>query len=398
MAFDFEKESVRMAMQSIRERKLRSALTVTGIVIGIAAIVSMISIGDGTNKYIQEQFEQLGANNIIISSISFQAAPMGGEQLTESDVDLVKSIRGVEKAIPMLYTTTPVTYKEVTITTMIIALKSDEAMDMFEGSQFDIASGRWIRSGDKYVVTLGKLAAEENFGREINVRDKIVIKDKDFEVIGVMKEIGNSQDDSQIYMTIEALRELFGKTDEIDAIYARASDTSDVEDVAGRIQQKLDNKYGEDTFTVMSTSTLAGQVTAITSAISIALGGIAGIALLVAGIGIANTMYMTILERTKEIGIMKAIGASSHDILKIFLIEAAIIGLIGGVVGVMLGTGISSGIGYVLEDQGLPLKTVVTAELAVFSAAFSLVVGVISGFLPSRAAARLDPIQALRYE
>ena len=398
MAFDFEKESVRMALQSIRERKLRSVLTVTGIVIGIAAIVSMVSIGDGTNKYIQEQFEQLGANNIIISSISFQAAPLGGESLTESDLGLVKSVRGVEKAIPMLYTTTPVTYKDVTLTTMIIALNSDEAMDLFEGSQFDIESGRWIRSGDKYVVTLGKLAAEENFGREINVRDKVMIKDKEFEVIGVMKEIGNSQDDSQMYMTIEALRELVGTTDEIDAIYARALDTSNVEDVADRIQQKLDNKYGEDTFTVMSTSTLAGQVTSIMSAVSIALGGIAGIALLVAGIGISNTMYMTILERTKEIGIMKAIGAAGPDILKIFLTEAAIIGLIGGIVGVMLGTGISRVLGYVLESQGLPLKTVVTPDLALFAAGFSLVVGVVSGYLPSRQAAQLDPIQALRYE
>jgi putative ABC transport system permease protein len=387
-----------MALQSIRERKMRSVLTVTGIVIGIAAIVSMVSIGDGTNKYIQEQFEQLGANKIIISSISFSGPPLGGEQLTENDVDLVKNIRGVEKAMPMLYTTTPVTYKDVTITTMIIALNSDEAMDLFEGSQFDIESGRWIRSGDKYVVVLGKLAAEENFGRELKVRDKVIIKEKAFEVIGVMKEIGNSQDDSQIYMTVEALRELVGTSDEIDAIYAQASDTSNVEDVAGQIQQKLDNKYGEDTFTVMSTATLSGQVSSIMSAISIALGGIAGIALLVAGIGIGNTMYMTILERTKEIGIMKAIGASSNHILKIFLTEAAIIGLIGGIVGVVLGTGISNGIGYVLDQQGLPLKTVVTPQLALFSAGFSLVVGVASGFLPSRKAARLDPIQALRYE
>jgi putative ABC transport system permease protein len=398
LAFDFEIESARMALQSIRERKLRSVLTVTGIIIGIAAIVSMVSIGDGTNQYIQEQFEQLGANKIIISSISFSGPPMGGEQLTESDIDLVKSVRGVEKAMPMLYTTTPVTYKDVTITTMIIALNSDEAMDLFEGSQFGIENGRWIRSGDKYVVVLGKLASEENFGQDIKVRDKLTIKEKQFEVIGVMTEIGNSQDDSQIYMTVEALRELVGTSDEIDAIYAQALDTSNVEDVSERIQQKLDNKYGEDTFTVMSTATLAGQVTSIMSAISIALGGIAGIALLVAGIGIANTMYMTILERTKEIGIMKAIGASGSDILKIFLTEAAIIGLIGGIIGVMLGTGISRTLGYVLELQGLPLKTVVTPELALFSAGFSLAVGVVSGYLPSRQAAQLDPIQALRYE
>ncbi len=390
-----------MALRSIRERKLRSILTVTGIVIGIAAIVSMVSIGEGTNAYIQEQFEQLGANKIIIIPFSMGGGAsgfLGTEQMTEKDADLVKSVRGIEEAIAILYKTLPVTHKDVIFSTMIIGVNSEEAKDLFEGSQIEIKNGRWIRPGDRYVVTLGSLIAEESFGRELNARDKVVIKGKSFEIVGIMKEIGNTQDDAQIYMPLEILRELVDEPEEISAIYAQVFDASDIEDVAERVQQKLDNKHGEDTFSVMSTSTLAGQISTITSALSLVLGAIAGIALLVAGIGIANTMYMSILERTKEIGIMKAIGASSSNILRIFLTESAIIGLLGGVIGIVIGTSISSVLGYVLDAQGLPLKTVVTFELASLGLGFSVVVGLISGFLPARKAAQLSPIEALRYE
>jgi len=402
LAFDFEKESINMAVRSIRERKLRSILTVTGIVIGIAAIVSMVSIGEGTNQYIQEMFEQLGANKIIVSAYSFSAGPagfLGTQQLSEKDVSIVKSVRGVEEAIPVLTKGLPTSYKDVTFPSMfIIGVNSKEAQTFFEGSQLEIANGRWLRPGDKYVVILGSLAAEETFGKELSIRDNIIIKEKSFKVIGIMKEIGNRQDDTQIYMTLETLREITGEEEEITVIYAQASDASNIEDVADRVQTKLDNKYGEKTFSVMSTATLAGQISTITNTVSLALGGIAGIALLVAGIGIANTMYMSTLERTKEIGIMKAIGATNSNVLRIFLTEAAIIGLMGGIIGLLIGTGLSKALGYVLETQGMALKTAVTPELALLGLGFSVIVGVVSGFLPSRKAAMLDPIQALRYE
>ena len=400
MAFDFEKESIMMAVRSIKERKLRSVLTVTGIVIGIAAIVSLVSIGEGTNAYIQEQFEQLGANKLIISSFSMQGMGglMGAQQLTERDVDLVGSVRGVEEAMPILFKTLQVTHKDVTISTYVIGVNSEEAEEFFKGSQMDVKSGRWLRSGDRYVVTLGSLAAEKNFGKELSLRDEVIIEEKSFQIIGVMKEIGNSQDDSQIYLPLETLRELIDEPDEITMIYAQASDATNIEEVAERIQQKLDNKYGEEIFYVMSTATLAGQISTITGTLSFVLGGIAGIALLVAGIGIANTMYMAILERTKEIGIMKAIGATNRNILEIFLIEAAIIGLAGGAIGVGLGTVMSKILGLALESYGMPLKTVVTLQLALIGLGFSVVVGVVSGFMPARKAARLNPIEALRYE
>ena len=400
MSFEFEKEGIKLALRSIRERKLRSFLTIIGIVIGIAAIISMMSIGEGTNQYVQEQFEQLGSNKIIISTFTGMGpeSMFGAEGLTKKDVDIVKNVRGIEKAIPMLYKTLSVTYKNTIIKSFIVGMNSDEATDVFEGSQFDIDKGRWLRQGDRYVAVLGSMVAEENFGKELKIRDKITIEGKTFDIVGVMKELGNSQDDSSLYLPLETMREITDEEDEITVIFAQAYDVNDVDDVAERIQTKFDNKYGEDVFAVMSASTLANQVSSMMSAISIALGGIASIALVVAGIGIANTMYMSILERTKEIGIMKSIGATNTDILKIFLIEAAMIGLIGGILGVIIGTGISNIIGYTLESQGLPLKTVVSVQLASLGFSFSIIVGILSGILPARKAAQLNPIDALRYE
>lgn len=389
-----------MAWRSIRERGTRSALTIIGIVIGISAVVSMISIGDGTNAYINEQFESLGGNTIIVSSFSFNSGgpPVSGESLRERDVDLVMSVRGVKDAMPIIFQNLKIQHKDVSVSSFVIGLDPNDAETYFKSASLDVETGRWLRTNERHSIVLGSLAAEKNFGTELGPRDKLTIKSHTFEVVGIMKEIGNSQDDSQVYIPIDTMKDLTNEGDRISAIYAIATDAGEVEEVADAIQLKLDNRYGEETFAVFSTTSLANQITAITNTLSIALGAIAGIALIVAGIGIANTMYMSILERTKEIGIMKAIGASSSNILKIFLIEAGIIGMIGGLLGLALGTAISLVLGSILEAQGLFLKTVVTPQLALMSVAFSFVVGLISGYLPSRSASRLDPIIALRYE
>lgn len=390
-----------MAVRSIRERKLRSVLTVTGIVIGIAAIISLVSIGEGTNRYIQEQFEQFGANKIIVMP-SFHGGPAaltGVQSLSNKDIDIIKRVRGVDTAIPILAKTLQVEHKDVTNSLQIMGVNSREAQEFFADIQsFDLSSGRFMRSGDRYVVVIGSLVAEDSFGKELRIRDKLVIKDKTFDIIGIMKEIGNRQDDTAIIMPLETMRDLTGEEDEISFIMASANDASNVESVSETIQQKLDNEYGEKSFMVLSTAKLAEQISTITNTLSFALGGIAGIALLVAGIGIANTMYMSILERTKEIGIMKAVGATNSNILEIFLTEAAIIGLVGGILGILVGTIISRILGFALESYGMMLKTVVTPELALLSLSFSIAVGVISGFMPARKAAYLNPIEALRYE
>lgn len=402
MSFEFEKEGLKLAIQSIRERKLRSILTTTGIIIGIAAIISLVSIGEGTNKYINEQFEQFGANKIIVTPSTMASGPrrpVTSETLSSSDLNVVKRVRGVDEVIEILSKTLSVEYKKESTQLQTMGIHGKEAERFFSDMQsLELENGRFFGSGDRYVVVMGYLAAKKSFSEEIRIRDRIVIKDKEFTVIGTLKEIGSTQDDMQIMVPLDSMRTITGSDDEISFIFASAYDRNEVEDVADRIQQKFDNEYGEDTFLVMSTTKLAGQVSSITNTLSAILGGVSGIALIVAGIGISNTMYMSTLERTKEIGIMKSIGATRRNIMEIFLIEAALLGLIGGVLGIIVGTGLSKLLGLILKSYGMPLKTHVSLSLMLLGVGFAVVVGVISGFLPAKQASELDPIEALRYE
>jgi len=400
LSFDFEKESFRIAFRSVRERKMRSSLTVVGIAIGIAAIISLVSIGEGTNKYISEQFEEFGANKIIITPQSFGARPAAtSESLSKKDIDLIENIRGVEDTVEIYFKTLPASYKDQNTQLSVIGIDGDKAEKFFSDMQsFELENGRFFKSSDKNVVVVGNLVANSIFEDDIKVRDKVIIKDEDFTVIGILKEIGNSQDDAQIMVPLGSLRKLTGEDDEISYIMASAIDNNEVEEVADDIQDELDDKYGEDTFMVLSTAQLAGQISTITSTLSAILGGVAGIALLVAGVGISNTMYMSILERTKEIGIMKSIGATGINIMEIFLMEASIIGIIGGATGILFGVGLSKAIGIALDSYGVGLKTHVTLNLMALGMLFSVGVGVLAGFLPARRAAELDPVEALRYE
>jgi putative ABC transport system permease protein len=403
MGMDFEMEAARMAWRSIRGRKLRSGLTAMGIVIGIAAVIGLMSIGTGTQQYIDEQFAAFGSNRIIITPrmVSTTGPPTGSSiSLTQKDVDTVLRIRGVDVAIPIYLKSLSVTFKSESKPISIYGVNGQEAQTFFSSiSAFEIDSGRFLRPGDKYSLVLGSMAAKQSFATEIHVRDKVVILNKSFEVIGILKETGSTQDDMMFIMPLGTLRDITGVRDTVSIIFAQASDGFDVNDVAASLQDRFDQLYGKKTFSVYSTTQLAEQISTITGTLTMVLSGIAGIALIVAGIGIANTMYMSTLERTREIGIMKAIGATNRNILEIFLIEAAMIGLIGGVFGLMLGLLISYGMGALLASFGASsFKTLVTPELALLGVGFAIAVGMVSGFLPSRAAARKNPIEALRYE
>jgi putative ABC transport system permease protein len=401
LALEFEKESLRMAFDSIKQRKLRSGLTVLGIVIGIAAIIALVSIGEGTNAAVSSALGSLGANTIFVAGGGGGGfgPPSASESLQKKDLTDVQSTRGIEAAVGIFVKSSTVTFKDQTKPLSFFGVDSKEAQKFFtEIGVVQLEEGRFFKSGERHVAVVGNAIAAKAFDTPLKVNDKFTIKDEKIQIVGILKETGQSTYDNIVISPIEDVQESSAEKDQYTIIFARVSDPSRIDEIASSIQKKMDDSHGKKVFQVFTAKQLTEQIGTVTNMLSLVLGGIAGIALIVAGIGIANTMYMSIMERTKEIGIMKAIGASNRNVLEIFLMEAALIGIIGGIVGDVVGTGLSEVLGAVLKNYGLAFSTKVTPELLGLGIAFSVGVSVLFGFLPARKAAKLRPIEALRYE
>ena len=400
------KESLELSLFSIRHRKISSALTILGIVIGISAIIGLVSIGQGLQFSITKQLESFGPDKLIITPRSSGATPVSaaagafGGSLSENDVDKIEKISGIKSAAGVLLRTLPMTYRKEIQVTSVIGINAKEASKIFlDINAFELDTGRYLKEGERGVVDIGSAVATDKFEREIGIGDTLTIMDKKFKVIGIMKSIGNAQDDSQVYMPLSDLKDLVGGDDTISIIFAKVSDTTRIEQITDDIQKFLDNEYGEKAYTVVSSEQIAESVSSIFSILSFVLGGIASISLVVAGVGISNTMFTSVIERTKEIGVMKAIGATNYNVMEIFLVESALLGMIGGAVGVVVGFLLSQAI-TIFAGQILPVtfEAVVTPEMVALSMFFSMTVGIVSGLWPARRAAKLQPVEALRYE
>jgi putative ABC transport system permease protein len=393
------RESLKISLDSLKHRKISSALTVLGIVIGIAAIIGLISIGEGLRQSISQQLESFGSDKIIVMQGS-DSSFMGffGETLKEADVKRIESMNGVKSTIGILFKTMPIKYKNEIKSTYVLGMHEDKAEEFFSDT-FEINDGRYFKKGDSNTMVLGSLASKDMFDRDIGIGDSIFINDKKFKVIGILKSVGNSQDDKQVYITLEDLREISGSKDSLSSIFVKVSDVSSIDEISNSIEKKLDREYGKGTFSAITSEQLIERIGGIISILSFVLGGIASISLLVAGVGIANTMFTSVLERTKEIGIMKAIGATNYNIIEIFLIESALLGFIGGAVGCVFGIALSQLIS-IFAATSLPIKfeTVVTVDMILMGIGFSIAVGIISGLVPARKASRMQPVDALRYE
>ncbi len=393
-------EILKVSLRNLSHQKLRTGLTMLGIVIGIGAIVALVSLGGALTNSVDEQFEQLGSKRFIVMpkmNIGF-GAPSGSIMLKNRDVNIVKKVKGVEHAIPILYKTIPVEYNHEPRSLGIMGMPLDEASQFFTDVQgFELAEGRLLKSGERSSVVIGSQVADGVFSKEIRLRSKIEVLGHQVRVVGIMKTIGNTQDDTGIMMDIDFLQEITNSSDEITMIFGSAF--SNPEEVAQDINDKLDDIYNNDVFDVQTVEQLAAQINSIFAIISIVFLGIASISLIVAGIGIMNTMLMTVIERTREIGIMKAIGATNKRILIIFLTESAIVGIFGGAIGVILGYLLSAGFTAAATSFiGIAMKVSLDPLLIGGAIGFSALVGMVSGTYPAYRASRLDPVDALRYE
>lgn len=392
-----------MSIDSLKHRKLSFGLTILGIVIGISAIVGLVSIGEGLKFTISDLLEQFGSENIMVMS-SFAGGMPGtallGEGLKDSDVEKIEKIRDVDLVIGMLVKTLPVEYKNNIVTTYVMGLPAKKSKEFFSDMQaFKLREGRYFKENEDNVAVLGVLAADELFDKEIGLGDNILVKEKSIKVIGILKSIGSNQDDQSVMLPLDTLRDVTGSDEALTMMFVKASDSSKVDSVAEAIEKKLDKEYGEDAFMAMTNEQVMESIGSIFSVVTFVIGGIASISMIVAGVGISNTMLTSVVERTREIGVMKAIGATNYNILEIFLIESAILGLLGGVIGCVVGIVLSELISiFAVGMLPVTFKTLVTPEIIMIALTFSVLVGVASGIFPARRASKLQPVEALRYE
>ncbi len=380
-------------------------MTTIGILIGIAAIVTLISITYGMRVLIEEEFEKLGKDRIIVTAGGGQymlTSLVAAVPLTEDDLEVVRRVRGVEIATGILYKAAQVRYKRETEFIQIVGIAPQD-IDAFKG-EFEITKGRKLEQDDEHAAIVGyELYSGNYFSRPVKLGDELEIFGRKFKVVGFLERTGNKIDDSIVVVPLKTLRELSGIEDELTFIYVKTESGRNPTNVAEAIEEKLrkkrNEKRGEESFQVRTSEQLLQRANVILTLVELVLVGIASISLLVGGIGIMNTMYTNVLERTREIGIMKAIGAKNSDVMLIFLLESGILGLLGGIIGLTFGAGVAIGIEKLaIAQQITNFRAYLGLDLLLGALFFSFLVGLISGVLPAKHAAELNPVEALRYE
>ena len=393
------------AVTSILHKGVRSWLTMIGIFIGIATIVSLISLGQGMQDAINMQFEQMGSNIIMVMPGNNFGAPSGASKLTDHDIQIVEGVRGVNLVGGMIAKLGLVEFMGERKYTFIAGIPTDKSQKIIEDMQsVRVHEGRKFYPTDKYrSIVTWMIQSGDFFKKPVKVNDRILIEEREFRVIGSIESIGNNQDDTNIYIPLDTAKEVFD-TEDYYTILVQLKDGYQPADVADAIKERMrkdrNQKKGEEDFSVQTQEQLKESVGTVLDVVQAVLIGIASISLLVGGVGIMNTMYTNVLERTQEIGIMKAVGARNGDILGIFLIEAGIFGLLGGLVGIGLGLGFSKAVEYL--GAGALGSDILRAHVSYTFVGsvllFSFIIGCASGVFPARQAAQLKPVDALRYE
>jgi putative ABC transport system permease protein len=393
-------------LRNFSHRKMRGWLTVIGILIGVAAVVALVSVTQGMQGAIKGQFEKMGTNKLIVM-------PGGGEffgafssaKLTDKDLDIIRKVAGVDTAAELFFKMGKIKFRDQTKSTYIMGMPTDSSARIVTEMQgFEAQEGRMIKEGDQGKVAVGWFLWDGDFfTKKVALGNKVEIEGREFKVIGLIKKIGNRQDDSQAYIPIEAARELFNEPDETSYIYIQTKEGYNVSKVAENVKKDLrnsrDEKKGEETFQVQTFEQILSQVNVILNIVGLVLITISAISLVVGGVGIMNSMYTSVLERTHEIGVMKAIGARNSHIMTIFLIESGLFGLVGGALGVTFGLGMAKAAEFAAAQLGAEIfKASVTPGLIFGGLGFSFLIGCLSGLAPASHAARMKPVEALRYE
>ena len=403
-------QNILEALESLTSNKMRSGLTILGIVIGVGAVIAMLAIGSGAENTITGSISELGTNLIFIVDGGDEEV-RNPQPLTLDDSEAIGDslvVPAVEAVAPILSGGAEASYSGQSHRTSISGVTPDYQAVRNVG----LSEGEFISEvhmlGLAAVAVIGPDTAEELFGHSEGVVGEVIrISGQPFRIIGVKEAIGgsgfqNPDDEILIPLSTAQTRLLRRPMDEVDMIIAQAVDADSVsqanQEIAALLRARHRTPIGLDDFTIFTQQDFIDTAQTITGVLTIFLGGIAGISLLVGGIGIMNIMLVSVTERTREIGLRKAVGARKRDIMLQFLTESALLSLFGGLVGIALGWGLSSLVGAIAAANEAELNPAIGLDAVLLATLFSAAVGLFFGIYPAKRAADLEPVEALRYE
>lgn len=411
-------EVLKIILKNVQRKKLRSFLTILGIIIGSSIFLSIFNLGKAAEENIFVSLERnLGSNIITILPIQSGRrvgfTTMRNFLFSENEIEKIKKVEGVESVYGVYQTSLPISFRREEYRIAVNGIYNTKDWSKIEIERIGIREGRSIEKSGEAVI--GYRVSIEFFKKPLKVGEKISILNRTFRVVGILNEAGGllSSFDRSIFLSIEDLRKIQNTSKQINYIVVRIKEGYDIEKVGREIHNTLlklrREEEGKETFTVVTPSFFRNIISETIGLLSVFLLSIAFVSILVGSIGVSNTMFTAVLERTKEIGILKAVGAKNSDILKLFLLESVIICLIGSIIGCIVGIILSFALQILIfqmtsENFQTPFLGRSGIELIIdyrslFIALFiGLVSGIISGYLPARRASKIEAIEALKYE